>query len=44
MFQVEQFQEFESGFQKKFSGIELELSVARGASNINKIAEEQNAG
>jgi len=36
--------EFESGFQKKFSGIELELSVARGASNINKIAEEQNAG
>src|SRR5262245_48164823 len=36
--------EFETGFQKKFSGIELELSVARGASNINKIAEEQNAG
>src|SRR5262249_32966650 len=36
--------EFEAGFQKKFSGIELELSVARGASNINKIAEEQNAG
>jgi iron(III) transport system substrate-binding protein len=36
--------EFENGFQKRFSGIELELSVARGASNINKIAEEQNAG
>jgi iron(III) transport system substrate-binding protein len=36
--------ELESGFQKKFSGIELELNVARGASNINKIAEEQNAG
>jgi iron(III) transport system substrate-binding protein len=36
--------EFEAGFQKKFSAIELELSVARGASNINKIAEEQNAG
>jgi iron(III) transport system substrate-binding protein len=36
--------EFEAGFQKKFSGIELELSVARGASNINKIAEEHNAG
>jgi iron(III) transport system substrate-binding protein len=36
--------EFETGFQKKFSGIELELSVARGASNINKIAEEHNAG
>jgi len=36
--------EFESGFQKQFPGIELELSVARGASNINKIAEEQKAG
>lgn len=36
--------EFETVFQKRFSGIELELSVARGASNINKIAEEQNAG
>ncbi|MEO6164820.1 MAG: extracellular solute-binding protein [Candidatus Binatia bacterium] len=36
--------EFESGFQKAFPGIELELSVARGASNINKIVEEQNAG
>ena len=36
--------EFESGFQKAFPGIELELNVARGASNINKIAEEQNAG
>jgi iron(III) transport system substrate-binding protein len=36
--------EFETGFQKKFSGIEIELSVARGASNINKIVEEQKAG
>ena len=36
--------EFESGFQKAFPGIELELSVARGASNINKIVEEQSAG
>src|SRR4249920_342049 len=36
--------EFESGFQKAYPGIELELSVARGASNINKIVEEQNAG
>jgi iron(III) transport system substrate-binding protein len=36
--------EFESGFQKAFPGIELELSVARGASNINKIVEELNAG
>ena len=36
--------EFESGFQKAFPGIEFELNVARGASNINKIAEEQNAG
>ena len=36
--------EFESGFQKAFPAIELELSVARGASNINKIAEEQSAG
>lgn len=36
--------EFEAGFQKAFPGIELELSVARGASNINKIVEEQSAG
>jgi iron(III) transport system substrate-binding protein len=36
--------ELETGFQKNFPGIELELSVARGASNINKIIEEQNAG
>lgn len=36
--------EFETGFQKAFPGIELELSVARGASNINKIVEEHNAG
>jgi len=36
--------EFDTGFQKAFPAIELELNVARGASNINKIAEEQNAG
>jgi iron(III) transport system substrate-binding protein len=36
--------EFDSGFQKAYPGIELELNAARGASNINKIAEEQNAG
>lgn len=36
--------EFETGFQKAYPGIDLELNVARGASNINKIAEEQNAG
>ncbi len=36
--------EFESGFQKAFPAIELELSVASGASNINKIGEEQSAG
>jgi iron(III) transport system substrate-binding protein len=34
----------ETGFQKEFSGIDLELSAARGASNINKILEEQRAG
>jgi iron(III) transport system substrate-binding protein len=36
--------EFENGFQKAYPGIELELNAARGASNINKISEEQNAG
>jgi len=36
--------EFEAGFKSKHPGIELELSVARGASNINKIVEEQKAG
>jgi iron(III) transport system substrate-binding protein len=36
--------EFDTGFQRAFPGIELELNVARGSSNINKIAEEQNAG
>lgn len=36
--------EFESGFKKAFPGIELELSVARGSANINKIVAEQNAG
>jgi len=35
---------FETGFQRRFPDIELELSVARGSSNINKIVEEQNAG
>ena len=35
---------FETGFQRRFPGIGLELSVARGSSNINKIVEEQNAG
>jgi iron(III) transport system substrate-binding protein len=36
--------EFETGFKSKYPGIELELSAARGASNINKIVEEQKAG
>ena len=36
--------ELESGFQAKFPRIELEVSVSRGASNTNKIVEEQNAG
>ena len=36
--------EFEAGFQKAFPDIQLELNAARGASNINKIVEEQNAG
>jgi len=36
--------EFETGFQKKYPGIDLELNVARGASNINKIVEEDKAG
>jgi iron(III) transport system substrate-binding protein len=36
--------ELESGFQAKFPSIELEVSVSRGASNTNKIVEEQNAG
>jgi iron(III) transport system substrate-binding protein len=36
--------QLEAGFQKSFPGVELELNVARGASNINKIVEEQNAG
>src|ERR1700752_2080201 len=36
--------EFETGFQKKYPGIALELSVARGASNINKIVDEDKAG
>lgn len=36
--------EFERGFKKAFPDIDLELNAARGSSNINKIAEEQNAG
>lgn len=36
--------EFESGFRAKHPGIELELSVARGSANVNKIVEEQKAG
>jgi iron(III) transport system substrate-binding protein len=36
--------ELEIGFKNKFPGIELELSVARGASNTNKMVEEQRAG
>jgi iron(III) transport system substrate-binding protein len=36
--------EFETGFRSKYPGIELELNAARGASNINKIVEEQKAG
>ena len=36
--------EFDGGFQKAFPAIELELNVGRGASNINKIVEEQSAG
>ncbi len=36
--------EFESGFRAAFPGIELELSVARGGANINKIVEEHSAG
>jgi iron(III) transport system substrate-binding protein len=36
--------EFEAGFKSRYPGVELELSVARGASNINKIVEEQKAG
>ena len=36
--------ELETGFKKSIPGIELELSVARGASNTNKMVEEQRAG
>ena len=36
--------ELETGFKKSIPGIELELSVARGASNTNKMVEEQTAG
>lgn len=34
----------DSEFKKAFPSIELELNAARGSININKIAEEQNAG
>lgn len=36
--------EFDTAFRTKFPGIELELNVARGGTNINKIVEEHNAG
>jgi iron(III) transport system substrate-binding protein len=36
--------QFEAAFAANFPGIQLELNVARGATNINKIVEEQNAG
>jgi iron(III) transport system substrate-binding protein len=36
--------ELEAAFAAKFPGIELELNVARGGTNINKIVEEQAAG
>jgi iron(III) transport system substrate-binding protein len=36
--------ELETGFRKSVPGIELELSIARGASNTNKMVEEQRAG
>ena len=36
--------QFETGFKSEYPGIDLELSVARGSANINKIIEEQKAG
>jgi iron(III) transport system substrate-binding protein len=36
--------ELDTGFKKAYPDIEIELNAARGASNINKIVEEQNAG
>jgi iron(III) transport system substrate-binding protein len=36
--------EFDTGFRRAYPGIDIELNAARGASNINKISEEQNAG
>lgn len=36
--------QFEGGFQARFPGIDLDVNVSRGASNTNKIVEEQNAG
>lgn len=36
--------QLEAAFAARFPGIELELNVARGGTNINKIVEEQAAG
>ena len=36
--------QIEAAFAAKFPEIKLELNVGRGGTNINKIAEEQNAG
>jgi iron(III) transport system substrate-binding protein len=36
--------EFDSGFRAAFPEIQLELSVARGGTNINKVVEEHSAG
>lgn len=36
--------QFEANFQRAFPGIELELNVARGSANINKIVKEHSAG
>jgi ABC-type Fe3+ transport system substrate-binding protein len=36
--------DFESVFENRFPGIELELDVGRGSSNIRKILSENNAG
>lgn len=36
--------QMETGFATKFPGIQLELNVSRGSTNINKIVEEQSAG
>jgi iron(III) transport system substrate-binding protein len=36
--------DFEAAFESQFPGIELELDVGRGSSNIRKILSENNAG